>query len=102
MSRRILQINFIFSTSREEMDAMVSDRAEAIAVVAGMVWKIWIINDEEKETGGLYLFSDESSLDDYINGPLIDGLKNSPAISDITIKKFAFLEAATSITHGPV
>lgn len=102
MSLRILQINFKFTVSREELDAMVADRAEAIADVAGLQWKIWIINDEEHESGGLYLFADEESVDNYINGPLINGLKNSPAISGITIKKFASLETVTAITRGPV
>ena len=102
MSRRILQINFNFTLSREELDAMVADRAEAIAAVAGLQWKIWLVNDEEQESGGLYLFSDEESLDNYINGPLINGLKNSPAISGISIKKFASLETVTTITRGPV
>ncbi len=102
MSKRILQINFKFTLSRQELDAMVADRAEAIAAVAGLQWKIWLVNDEEHESGGLYLFTDEENLDNYINGPLINGLKNSPAISDISIKKFASLETVTAITRGPV
>ena len=102
MPGRILQINFKFSMSRAELDAMVAGRAEAIAAVAGLQWKIWLINDEEQESGGLYLFADEDSLDNYINGPLIEGLKNSPAISAISVKKFASLDAATTITHGPI
>lgn len=102
MPGRILQINFKFSMSREELDALVSGRAEAIAAVAGLQWKIWLINDEKHESGGLYLFTDEDSLDNYVNGPLIEGLKNHPAINDITVKKFASLDAATTITRGPV
>ncbi len=81
---------------------MVADRAEAIAAVAGLQWKIWLVNDEQHESGGIYLFSDENSLDNYINGPLINSLKNSPAITDISIKKFASLDAVTAITRGPV
>ena len=89
--------------THEELDTIISDRAETIAkTVPGLEWKIWFLNDKEHELGGLYQFYDETSLDNYVNGPLFDALKNNPAISCISVKKFTSLESATAITRGPV
>ncbi len=103
MSNRFLQVNYKFSLNPEELAATAIQRAESIAAeVAGLNWKIFLLNEAEHELGGLYSFVDEESLNNYINSPLFTGLKSNPNISDISIKKFAVLENATSITRGPV
>ena len=32
------------------------------------MWKVWIINDENKEAGGIYLFEDADTLNAYLGG----------------------------------
>ena len=103
MSKHVLQVNYKYSLTDEEMDALAIERAETIAsTVQGLEWKMFLVNNVEHELGGLYLFSDEASLNNYINGPLFQALKSNPAISDISVKKFTNLENATVITRGPV
>ncbi len=62
MSGKILQLNFKFSVSRAEFEQAVSPVVSQFAVVAGLRWKIWMINEEEQEAGGIYLFNDEASV----------------------------------------
>jgi Putative mono-oxygenase ydhR len=102
MSKCILQINFKYSISRKELDALASSRADAIADVPGLQWKNWLVNEKEKECGGHYLFTDETSANNYVNSPLVDALKNNPAISEANIKLFSIMQVPTAITHGPV
>ncbi len=102
MSEKILQINFKFNVSGEEYDKAVSPIAESIAAVNGLRWKVWIVNEAESEAGGIYLFDDESSLQDYLAGPIVDNIKKHPALSDISAKVFDVMDKPTAVTRGPL
>jgi hypothetical protein len=52
MAKTILQINYKFTSSRAEHTALVTPNAEHIAVLPGLVWKVWLMNEAEQETGG--------------------------------------------------
>jgi hypothetical protein len=102
MSQKILQINFKFSVSKNEYEQAVTPLASPIADVSGLRWKVWIMNEEEQEAGGLYLFSDSASLDAYLGSPIVAGILKHPALSDFSVKQFDILENVTAITSGPV
>ncbi len=67
MSEKILQINFKYNVSRAEYETAASPLADPISAVSGLLWKVWLINDGEQESGGIYLFADGDSLDAYLN-----------------------------------
>lgn len=102
MSTKILQLNFRFSVTKAEYEDAVSPLADDFAAVPGLRWKIWLMNDEESEAGGLYVFDDESSLQAYLEGPLAAGVMSHPALSDFSAKQFDVMEGPTAITRGPV
>jgi len=98
----ILQINFKLNVPA---DAYVSNSlgvAQAIAQVAGLRWKIWILNEQEQEAGGLYFFDTEQALNEYLSGPIVAQLGNHPAIRDASFKRFDVIEELTTATRGPV
>jgi len=66
MAEKILQLNFKFSVTKAEYDQAASSLANEFAAVAGLRWKIWLMNEKENEAGGIYLFDDESSLLAYL------------------------------------
>jgi len=102
MSARLLQLNFRFSVSASEYQQAVSALAEEFAAVPGLRWKIWMINEAEQEAGGIYLFDDEVSVKDLLEGPLAAQVTNHPALSDFSVKQFDVMEEITAITRGPV
>ncbi|UCC84729.1 MAG: YdhR family protein [Gemmatimonadota bacterium] len=102
MSGKILQLNFKFSVSSAEYEKAVSPLAGEFAAVPGLRWKIWFMNDQETEAGGLYLFDDESSLHAFLEGPLAAQVKSHPAFSDMSAKQFDVMDDLTAITRGPV
>jgi hypothetical protein len=102
MSGRILQLNFKFSVSGAEYKQAVSPLAKNIAPVAGLRWKIWIINEAEGEAGGIHLFDDEASINAYLDGPIAEQIVGHPALSDFSVKQFDVIEDVTDITRGPV
>jgi len=102
MSQKILQINFKFNVSKDEYEQAVTPLANPISNVSGLRWKVWIMNEEGQEAGGVYLFSDSASLDAYLEGPIVAGIVKHPALSDFSVKQFDILENVTAITRGPV
>ena len=102
MSQKLLQINFKLQVTTPEYQAMCQSVAQAFAAVPGLRWKIWTLNESQKEAGGIYLFESEQALYDFLSGPLASIVKTHPALSDISVKPFDIMEDVTAITRGPV
>ena len=102
MSPKILQVNFNFSVSKDDLGKAFADLADQFAAVPGCRWKIWMINDEKKEAGGVYLFDDQESIDKMMNTPLIASVVSHPALTNFTVKTFEVSESVTRITRGPI
>ena len=97
----VLQVNFpkdaLFG---DEMAAHSKEIAESIAEEPGMIWKIWLENEEEKEAGGLYLFETRELANAYLTMHT-ERLK-AQGWDDIEAKIFDINRALTQITRGPV
>ena len=102
MSQRMLQINFKFNVSAAEFEQAVNPMAEPIAQVPGLRWKVMMINEGEREAGGIYLFDDAASVQAFLEGPIVAQVTSHPALSDFSVKRFGIMEAFTAITRGPV
>ncbi|MEE9555054.1 MAG: YdhR family protein [candidate division Zixibacteria bacterium] len=102
MSQRILQINFRFNVTPAEYTAAVSELAEEFAKLDGLDWKVWIMNEERNEAGGIYLFKDQASMDAFLKGPLAAGVTSHPALADFSVRQFTVMSEITAITRGPV
>jgi len=102
MPGKILQINFKFNVSKAEYQQAASGLVNDIEGVAGLRWKVWIMNEAEQEAGGIYLFDDEASVRAYLEGPIVAQVTSHPALSDFSVKQFDVMERVTAITRGPV
>ena len=102
MSERLLQLNFNFSVSKKEYEQAVSPLADKFANVPGLIWKIWILNESQSEAGGIYLFEDQASVDNFLAGPLAKTVTSHPALSDFSVKQFAIMKDITETTRGPI
>jgi len=98
----ILQINFKLNASAAEYRKICECVAQAIADVPGLVWKVWLLNDQDSEASGIYLFQDEQSLAAYLSGPIIGQIKSLPQLREISTKRFETIPEATVVTRGPV
>jgi hypothetical protein len=102
MTGKILQVNFKFNVTGEEYAQAVAALADAYAAVPGLRWKIWIINENGSEAGGIYYLEDEASLKALLDGPLTAQVVSHPALSDFSVKHFDVMEDITTITRGPI
>ncbi len=99
---KILKIEFRFDGDRKGFEEAFKEAAAPIAETPGLKWKIWVWNDEERIGGGFYLFDKQSSVDDYLNGPIIAGLKTAPVVSETQLGVYDVVEKPTAVTRGPV
>jgi hypothetical protein len=102
MSEILLQVNFNFSVSREEYQEAVAPLADKFAELPGLKWKVWILNAEDSEAGGIYLFENQASVDEYLSGSLAKIVTTHPALSNFSIKQFSIMERETKITRGSI
>jgi hypothetical protein len=102
MSGNILQINFKFNVPKADYEGAVTPLAEPIAAVAGLQWKVWLMNEGESEAGGIMCFDDQASLQAYLEGPIAAQVVSHPALSDFSVKQFEVMGEQTEITRGPV
>lgn len=102
MSQQILQVNFNFNVSREEYENTVAPFAQDFANVPGCQWKIWLMNEQEKEAGGIYLFDSEQAVGEFKKSPLVAAILSHPALSSFSIKQFDILEGISAITNAPL
>ena len=102
MAQQILQVNFKFNVPREQYENTVSPMAQEFAEVPGCVWKVWLINEKESEAGGIYLFSDEASVEQFKGSPLVASVLGHPALSDFNIKQFEVSEKVSRVTRAPL
>lgn len=102
MSQKILQINFKLSVSAKDYEQACLPAAQPIADTPGLRWKVWLMNEAEREAGGIYLFDDEASVQAFLAGPIVAAVKSNPSLGHVSAKMFDVMENLTAITHGPV
>jgi hypothetical protein len=98
----LLQVNFRFAMTAEAYVAAVEPVAEAVAAVPGLRWKIWLLDEETREGGGVYLFEDAATARAYLDGPLLAPFLANPAVHTVSAKMLRVLAAPTALTRGPV
>jgi hypothetical protein len=102
MTNRILQINFKFNISRAQYEQAVAPMAAPIAAVDGLRWKVWIMNEQESEAGGIYLFQDQAAANAYLDGPIVAQVASHPALHSFSVKQFDVMSDVTEVTRGPL
>jgi len=65
-------------------------------------WKIWLINEDQQEAGGVYLFASAAELAQYLKSELFASVVNNPAFSNLQTHTFDVVEAASVITNAPL
>ena len=98
----ILQINFKLNLSPAEYRNICDSVAQTMVDLPGLVWKVWLLNEQDGEAGGIYLFQDEQSLAAYLSSAIIAQIKSLPQLREISAKWFHTMPELTAITRGPI
>ena len=95
-----VQIEYEFTCTLDEYRASAEHLAPTIAVVPGLVSKLWIVDEERRHAGGAYLFSNRSAATAFLEGPIIAGLGKNPAMRNVIVRLFDVLSGPSEITRG--
>ena len=101
MSHKVnLQIQFDLRCTPAEFRAHADQVASVIAAVPGLLWKIWILDEQRSRAGGVYLFADRTAATAYLEGPIVKGLRENPALAGVEVRLFDVLDGPSVITRG--
>lgn len=102
MIKKILTTRFNYSISTEEFKKILPAVAPEFSEIPGCCWKIWLINEDRKEAGGVYLFESATELEQFQNSKLLMSVTKNPALNNFAINTFDVEEAASKITRAPL
>jgi Putative mono-oxygenase ydhR len=102
MTKKILTTKFNYSMPTEELKKIMPAVAPKFSEIPGCSWKIWLINEDRKEAGGVYLFESSLKLTQFLNSDLLASVANNPAFSNLETNTFGVEEAASMITDAPL
>ena len=102
MTKTILTTKFNFNMPTEEIKKIMPAVAPEFSGIPGCCWKIWLINEDHREAGGVYLFESASELKQYLRSDLFASVVNNPAFSNLQTNTFSVVEAASVITGAPL
>jgi hypothetical protein len=102
MTKTILTTKFNYSIPTEEFKKIMLAVAPKFSEIPGCCWKIWLLNEDHNETGGVYLFESAADLDQFLKSDLFASVANHPAFSNLQTNTFGVAEAASVITGAPL
>ena len=102
MSERILEIRFDLKVPVQDYSELANQMADLFAEVPGLKWKIWLLDEERGEAGGIYLFEDDDSLRRYLDSSLAAEVKAHPGLKNLEARSFGVMPKPTSVTRGPL
>lgn len=102
MSQQIFITKFNYSLPTVEFKKLLTSVADKFKDIPGCQWKIWLLDEEKKEAGGIYLFDDSKSLDDFRKGPLFGSVTGKPGFCNFETRVSAIAEKASAITNAPM
>ena len=102
MIQKILITKFNYSLPHHEFRSLLASVADKFAAVPGCQWKIWLIDEEKREGGAVYLFSSEKALGTFKESPLVQSVLAHPALSNFDFRVTDIVPEPTTITRGPI
>ena len=102
MSQKILVTKFNYNLPHNEFRDLLNSVAGEFAKVPGCHWKIWLIDEEKKEGGAVYLFTGEKALKEFKASPLVQGVLSHPALSNFNFRETDIVKEASIITNAPI
>ena len=98
----VLQLCFKLRVKPDLFLAHSQEPATTIAAVQGLIWKIWVFREEDLEAGGVYLFENREAAENYLSHPVIQAVRNNPAVASIESKLWDVENSLSAVTRAPL
>src|SRR5258706_4021195 len=100
-ARFSVQIEFTLRMPEAAYLAHAESVVPVMRAIPGLQSKVWIMSEDGRKAGGLYLFRDAASARAYVEGPFVAGLRASPKLADVSVRISRVLETLTTATNAP-
>lgn len=99
----VLEVDFTYDfATADEYIAAVSPMAEQWLAVPGLIWKTWILDEETKRAGAVYLFETPAARQAYLDSDLAAAVATNPALSDFRVEQYAVMRDESLVTYAPL
>jgi hypothetical protein len=98
----VLHLRFKLRVPPDVFLAKSREAATVIASVEGLVWKIWILQQEKLEMGGMYLFANREAAEAYLNRPVTQAVRSNPAVVSTESQLWDVESSLSALTRAPL
>ena len=98
----VLHVRFKLRVPPRVLLAQSREAADIVASVTGLIWKIWILQEEEFEMGGLYLFANRETAEAYLNHPVIQAVFSNSAVVSSQSQLWDVESSLSALTRAPL
>jgi hypothetical protein len=98
----VLHLRFKLRVPPHVLFAHSREAATIVASVEGLIWKIRIMQEEEFEMGGMCLFANRETAEVYLNHPVLQPLRNNPAIVSAQSQMWNVETSLSALTRAPL
>jgi hypothetical protein len=98
----VLHLRIKLRVSPPALLAQSREVASVAASVGGLIWKIWILQEEQFEMGGVYLFADREAAEAYLNHPIVQVLTSNPAVVSTQSQLWDVENSLSALTRAPL
>jgi hypothetical protein len=98
----VLHLRFKLRVPPDVFLAKSQEAATVIASLEGLVWKIWILQQEELEMGGVYLFANRETAEAYLNHPVTQAVRSNPAVVSTESQLWDVESSLSALTRAPL
>jgi len=101
-SYTVLHLRFKLRITPDVFLAKSREAATTIASVEGLIWKIWLLQEEEFEMGGMYLFANREAAEAYLNHPATKAVCSNPAVVSTESQLWDVESSLSALTRAPL
>jgi hypothetical protein len=102
ITHTVLHLRFKLRVPPDVLLAQGQEVATIIASVEGLIWKIWVSQEEEFEIGGVYLFANRKTAEAYLNHPVVQALCGNPAVVSTQSQLWDVETDLSTLTRAPL
>ena len=98
----VLHLRFKLRVPPDVLLAKSREAASFMAAVEGLIWKIWILQEEAFEMGGIYLFANRETAEAYLNHPIVQSVRLNPAVVSTDSQLWDVESSLSALTRAPL
>jgi hypothetical protein len=98
----VLHLRFKLRVPPDVLLAKSREAAVTIASVKGLIWKVWLVQEEELEMGGMYLFANRETAEAYLNHRVIQAVRSNPAVVSTQSQLWDVESSLSALTRAPL